>query len=166
MNRRVWIISLSLVALIAVLASLTWCCMDLMMKRHMSQAHLSQSATWDQKLNLTAEQRAKINPLEKTFMKDVDEIQAKITQFQMDNCRTMMSSGPLDRKVLAQNLSAITDLQRRKDERTVDHLMALREILNPDQQKILLTTIMRDICQGCRVSTGGKRDYCGMCNLK
>lgn len=166
MNRRVWIISLSLAALIAVLASLTWCCMDLMMKRNMSQARLSQSETWDQKLNLSAEQRAKINPLEKALMKDLDEIQAKIAQFQMDNCKAMMSSGPLDRKVLTQNLDAIDGLQRHKNERTVDHLMALREILNPDQQKMLLTTIMRDICQGCRVSTGGRRDYCGMCDIK
>lgn len=166
MNRRVWIVSLSVVVLIGVLASLTWCCMDIMMKRHMTQGAFLDSETWPRVLNLTADQRLKINPLEANFKKEIAGLQADLATKEIRLCRLMMTTGKPDAKAMQEALNEVSSLRKQKDEVTLNHLIALREVLNPDQQKKLYTTLMQDICIGCRQGAGEKTDYCGLCNIK
>jgi hypothetical protein len=38
--------------------------------------------------------------------------------------------------------------------------------LDEYQQKQLFTTLMSDLCKGCRAATGDKMDHCGMCDMR
>jgi Spy/CpxP family protein refolding chaperone len=168
MNRRNILIAALILAGVGLLAYGTWCCLDWMAKRHVHAAHgsLWASETWPKLLSLSQDQRAKIEPLENALKKDLDGLQVELAKDQIALCRAMMSQAKLDPAVMQKAAGRISGLQKKSEEKTMGHLLALREILNPDQQKKLFTTMMRDICQGCRTATGGKKDYCGMCPIR
>ena len=165
MNRRVWIV-LGLLVSVGVLASVTWCCMDFMMKRHMAKGALWDVQTWPKVLNLTAEQRSKITPLEIGLKKETDALQSELAKNEIAFCQLMMSSGKPDTQAMNETLNKVGDLRKRKDALMLNHLVALRGVLNPEQQEKLFSTLMQDICIGCRHGTGDKTDHCGLCNLK
>lgn len=167
MNRRL-LIAAVLLAGVGALTCGTWRCLNWMAMCHVQAAHgsLWASETWPKLLSLSDEQSSKIAPLEKALKKDTDRLQVELTQEQIALCRSMMSQDKRESAAIHKAMSRISDLQNQKQEKVLNHLMALREILSPDQQKKLFTTMMRDICQGCRAATGGKKDYCGMCPIR
>lgn len=168
MNRRNLLIAAVCLAGIGLLAYGTWCCLDWMAKRHVHAAHgsLWVSETWPELLGLSPDQRSKISSLENSLTQNVNGLQIELAHNQIALCRAMMSEAKLDPVDMRKAVRRISDLQTKREEGTLSHLLALREILSPDQQKKLFTTMMRDICQGCRTATGGKMDYCGMCPIR
>jgi Spy/CpxP family protein refolding chaperone len=166
MNRKTWLaLAAAAVVLVGFLAFGTWRCMGWMVDQRMAQGNLWSSATWSKLLNLTKEQRAKIRPMEKDLKTDMGRLQNELAQKQIALCQLMMSPGQPDRKALDQTLDEVSALQKQKEEKTLDHLMSLREVLTPEQQKTLFSTMMMDICQGCRQATGTQKDHCGHCKL-
>ncbi|MBI4669548.1 MAG: hypothetical protein HY747_10285, partial [Elusimicrobia bacterium] len=87
-----------------------------------------------------------------------------ITYHQITLCRLMMGEDEPDRKTLASVAGKINELRGRREEKTLDHLLAMRQVLNPRQQRKLLAALMKDFCCGCRMA-GGKKCLCGMCGL-
>lgn len=168
MNRRNVLIAALILAGVGLLAYGTWCCLDWMAKRHVHAAHgsLWASETWPKLLSLSPDQRSQIAPMEKALEENSNRLQIELAQNQIALCRMMMSQAKPDPAAMRKVASRISDLRKQREEKTLTHLLALREILNPDQQKKLFTTMMRDICQGCRTATGGKKDYCGMCPIR
>ena len=151
---------------IGVVASGTWCCLGWMMKRQMGQSSLLKSESWPTMLALTHQQRSQIEPMEKKLRNDLAPLDIEVAEKQMSVCRLMMSSGQVDRGAIHRALERISDLQRQKDEEIIDHLAAVRTLLNHDQREKLFTTLMTDLCRGCRAATGSKTDYCGMCKMR
>lgn len=166
MNRKIGSILVpTVLAFVALLAFGTWHCMGWIMDRRMAQGVLRDSETWPKILNLTNDQRAKIEPLEKSMRSDMNRLEDDLAQKQIALCGMMMSSDQPDTKTMNQLLNDISALRNRKERGMVSHLTALRQVLSPAQQKVLFTTMMQDICQGCRRSTGGHKDHCGLCKM-
>lgn len=168
MSRRNALIAALIVAGIGVLAYGTWCCLNWMAIRHVHADHgsLWASQTWPKVLSLDQDQRSKIAPMERALKKDTDRLQVELAKEQIALCRAMMSETNGDQTSMRKMMGRISQLQRDKDEKIMNHLAALRTILTPEQQRKLFTTMMRDICQGCRAATGGKKDFCGMCPIR
>ena len=153
---------------VGLLAFGTWRCMGWMVDCRMrtAQGTLWSSETWPKLLNLSAEQRSKVQPLEKDLAGDMNRLQNDLTQKQIALCRAMMSPARPDAKAMARTVDEISTLQKQEQQKMLAHLLSLRQVLTPDQQKVLFTTMMQDICQGCRRTTGAKQDYCGLCKMK
>jgi Spy/CpxP family protein refolding chaperone len=165
MKRRLWpVVALGLLS-VGVVALGTWRCMGWMVECKMTQGSLWASATWPRMLNLTNEQQSRIQPLEKTFKADANRLQIELTQKQIALCHVLMASGAADPRAARQLVNEINGLQKQRDLAMVDHLLGLKTILNPSQQQKLMTTMMQDVCQGCRSSTGSDKDYCGLCKM-
>jgi len=147
---------------VGLLAYGTWCCLDWMVRREIVRASLWASETWPDILSLSSEQRSKIMPLEKAFRNSMGPLQAELAQSEMALCRLLMALKP-ERKAMSRALGRVTELQRLREERVLDHLLALRRVLSPEQQRRLFTTLMKDLCRGCRAATGSKKDFCGFC---
>jgi len=150
---------------IGLLAVGTWHCLGWMMDKHMVQGQLFDSQRWPTMLNLNAEQRAKLQPLEQKLKTDLMPLETELAMNQMALCRLTMSTESIDRKTISQTLDQIGLIEKRKEERVVDHLVVLRTILTADQQQKLFTTLMTDICRGCRTNTKDKKDHCGLCKM-
>jgi Spy/CpxP family protein refolding chaperone len=166
MKRTLWpILTLALLS-VGLVALGTWRCMGWMVECKMTQGSLWSSATWPRILHLTNDQQSQIQPLEKSFKGDSNRLQIKLTQKQIALCRVLMDSGAADPLVARKLVNEINGLQKQRDLAMVDHLLALKTVLNPAQQQTLMTTMMQDVCQGCRSSTGSNKDYCGLCKMR
>jgi Spy/CpxP family protein refolding chaperone len=166
MKRRVLLTLFSAVILIGLLIAGTWYCLGWMTRKQMAQGDLFNSATWQATLNLTTEQEIRIKPLEQELKKDLAPLDIDVMKNQMELCRLMMTPGHLDRNAISRLSGRIGDLQRKREERVIDHLVVLRTVLDERQQKQLFTTLMNDLCKGCRTATGNQMDHCGMCDMR
>ena len=168
MNRKtIWIaLLLAGLASTAALAYGTWCCLDWMAQRHAAQSGVASSPDWAATLALSAAQRGRIEPLQKKLDSDVSRVQVELAENRIALCRLMMTPGKADGRAVERTLAKISSLETRKEEMTSRHLLALRQMLTPDQQKRLFTALMKDICQGCRAATGNGKDLCGMCGMR
>ena len=168
MSRKFLPIAGGLLLVVGVLAFGTWRCMGWMVDCRMRTAQGTRwsSETWPRLLNLSEEQRSKIQPMEKALAGDMSRLQNELTQKQIALCRSMMSPAQPDAKAMARTVEEISTLKMRKEQKMLDHLLALRRVLTSDQQKVLFTTMMQDICRGCRRTTGAKQDYCGFCKKR
>jgi Spy/CpxP family protein refolding chaperone len=168
MNRKTRLTLAAVAALfVGLLAFGTWRCMGWMVDSRMTQGQgsLWASGTWPKLLNLTDAQRSQIQPLEKSLRADMNRLKDELAQKQIALCDLMMSPGEPDLKTLDKTAADIASLQMEKEKKTLAHLMSLRRVLTTEQQKTLFTTMMMDICQGCRAATGGRKDHCGHCKL-
>lgn len=165
MKRRVLLTLFSVIIFIGLLIAGTWHCLGWMTRKQIVQGDLFNSATWLTTLNLTTEQESRIKPLEQQLKKDLAPIDIDVMKNQMELCRLMMTPGTLDRNMISQLSARMGDLQRKREERVIDHLVVLRSVLDESQQKQLFTTLMSDLCKGCRATTGNKMDHCGMCDM-
>lgn len=166
MNRRVLLTLLSVIIFIGVLIAGTWHCLGWMTQKQMAQGDLFNSSTWLTALKLTPEQEIRIKPLEQQLKQDLGPLDMDVMKSQMELCRLMMTPGTLDRNVISQLSARIGDLHRKREERVIDHLVVLRAVLDEGQQKQLFTTLMSDLCKGCRAATGDNMDHCGMCEMR
>ncbi|MBI4369074.1 MAG: periplasmic heavy metal sensor [Elusimicrobia bacterium] len=166
MNRRRFIIAFIFLAGTGLVAYGTWCCLDWMVKRRMNEKSLWASETWSQFLDLSPQQRSNVQLMEAKLQGDLATLQTELTQNQIALCRLMMTPKALDKGTLNKILGKTNALRNQKEDKMLNHFIALRETLNPGQQKRLFTALMRDVCQGCRISTGSKKDYCGLCEIR
>lgn len=164
MRRKNTIFVLTAVIAVGVVSLGTW-----KFLAHVSACRVeSQSASIDQwpiLLKLDPNQKEKIEPMMKQFKEETDEIQARMAVNHISLCQLMMTPDASDKNKVAALLKEAAILRQEKDTKMVDHLFSLRGLLNPEQQKILFTTMMKDICAQCRIETGGKTDYCRMCKI-
>jgi Spy/CpxP family protein refolding chaperone len=86
-------------------------------------------------LNLTEKQRDQIEKLRLEHQKAATEMHAKIRIARLE-LRELFLADKLDRGAIEKKTDAITDLQRKAKTQLLDHLFAVYDILNPEQQKI------------------------------
>ena len=86
-------------------------------------------------LNLSEQQRAQMEKLRTPFLKAQEQLQSNTGLNRLD-LRDLLNAEKLDRSAIEKNMKATTDLQYQLKVHSLDHMLAVREILTPEQQKI------------------------------
>lgn len=123
------------------------------------------SHPWAHQIGLNKDQEAKLEPMEATLQKDLDGIQLKLARERLVLC-SLMHKGSKDSQELDQYINRVGALEAEQQRRVVRHLLAMRDILTPEQKDKFFTAIMEGICQGCRASLKMDKDMCGMCPIQ
>jgi len=87
-----------------------------------------------EKLDLTDQQRADLAKARFAFQKQQIELQAKIRIARLEMREQMLADKP-DRTALEKGIKAVSDLQYKAKLNRLDHMLAMRGILTPEQQK-------------------------------
>src|SRR5712691_2488849 len=128
MKRSYWPPFALAIITVGLVAFGTWHCLGWMVQRQMTQGSLWSSETWPRMLHVTDAQGASLQPLERTFQMENSRLQVDLTMKQIALCHLMMSQAPVDRSAAVQLVHQINDLQKQRDLRMLDHLLALRQI--------------------------------------
>jgi Spy/CpxP family protein refolding chaperone len=87
-----------------------------------------------EKLDLTDQQRTDLAKARLEFQKQQIELQAKIRIAQLEMREQMLADKP-DRSVLEKGLKTESDLEYKAKLNRLDHMLAMRSVLTPEQQK-------------------------------
>lgn len=164
MNRKTVFYSLGAVFAVGVVAFGTWCALYRVAS---CQAAVSTKTVaidqWPDLLKLDSKQRREIEPMLGDLKKEMNQIEAELATGHISLCQLMMMPETTDQKSAESLMNQMAELRKRKDQKMVEHLFAIRGLLNSDQQKTLFMTMMQDICVQCRAATGDHKDRCGFC---
>jgi len=120
------------------------------------------TATLIRKMNLSAEQKKELIPMEASLKKDIDGIQVKLAQERMALCE-LLSKDTSDPQELDAYVNRVSAMEAQQQRRVVEHLLAMRGLLTPAQKKELFSSLMQAICKGCRSTGSHHKCICGMC---
>lgn len=95
-----------------------------------------------QELSLTAEQVAKFQNFRRAFHAGLDSLSAQQNDLRQDLIRELAAPTP-DRNRLSEINERINRLQIKAQERVIDHLLDVKTILGPEQQKKFLSIILQ-----------------------
>lgn len=164
METKKWWAIIGIFATVLGLAILT----SFLCLKHFSQSRMSSGTvaaqTWAKKVNLSTEQKKKLEPLEASLNRDVAALQVRLASERMALC-SLMRQEPADKSELDKYINSVSALEAEQQRRVVQHLLAVRDILTPQQKDQFFTAIMQDICQGCRAMTGSQIDMCAQCPI-
>lgn len=166
MKKRILFYSMGAVVLTGLIAFGTWHCLKYAVVCQMGNVNSTKIENWPDLLKLDASQRQKAAPMLAQFKSDMNQLQMQLADSQISFCKLMMQSSSTEQKDAKNVIDQLNQLRKQKDEMTFGHLMAMKKILTPEQEKILYTTIMQDICVECRAATGMNKEHCGMCDMK
>lgn len=124
-------------------------------------AHISQVLAHG--LVFTPEQKKKLKPLESELSKKLERIQLKLAEKRISMCRLLKQEGT--KADLRRYVNEVSKIETRQHELIIDHLIAMRGILTPEQKEKFFAAIMSDICHACRGITGRSKCMCGKCAL-
>lgn len=150
---------------VGVVASGTWFCLNTMVHRTLTSCGAAKKVDWPQLLNLTKDQEGQVQPSIQKFEKENGRTQTELAKKHISLCQLIMGPARPDLEKVKKLINEISQLRREKDQKMADHLLALRAQLKPDQQRILLRTLMQDICSECQTMTGTKLDCWGPCKI-
>ncbi len=117
---------------------------------------------WAHAIGLSSEQEKTIEPLEKTLKKDLGSVQVELADERMELCR-LMHSEPVNRVKLEQQLSTICDLEKKQQMRVVEHLLAMKAVMTPQQKDRFFEQMMRKLCPHCQGQGGKDHESCRWC---
>lgn len=164
--RRLAIYGVVLLFVFGTAIATTYLCLEhFVYSRRMLPAGVTASHAWAHQIGMTKDQEKKLEPMEAALQKDLDSIQLKLAQERMALC-SLMHKGSQDSKELDGYINRVGTLEAEQQRRVVRHLLAMRDILTPEQKDKFFTAIMQGICQGCRTSLKMNKDMCGMCPTK
>ena len=143
------------------LATTYLCAKHFMASRHSAPVGLEMAHQWAHSIGLTKDQEKKLEPMEASLKKDIDEIQVKLAQERIALC-SLMHNSTGDSKELDAYIHRIGVLEAEQQRRVVQHLMGMRDILTPAQRDQFFAAIMQQICVGCRTAVPGHKCVCGM----
>ncbi len=116
-------------------------------------------------LVFTPEQKKKLKPLESELSKKLERIQLKLAEKRISMCRLLKQEGT-KAKDLRRHVNEVSKIEARQHELIIGHLIAMRDILTPEQKDKFFAAIMSDICHACRGITGHSKCMCGKCALE
>jgi len=125
---------------------------------------LSSAHAWAHEVGLTKEQEKKLEPYENTLNKDVQALQVKLAEERIALCR-LIKEEPAESKKVADYTERVSALEAEQQKLVINHLIVMRDILNPDQREKLFSSLMHEICMGCRQMVPGQKCICGMCDM-
>lgn len=166
MNKRRWMFLVTFVVIFALGAGSSFlfirkCAMNATAPKNDADALHS----WAHAIGLTREQETKIEPMEKTLKKDLASIQSQLGEERMDLCR-LMHADPVSREKLDQRLETICELEKKQQKRVVDHLLAMKTVMTPEQNDRFFQQMMNKLCPHCRGQGGKDHESCQWCRTK
>jgi Spy/CpxP family protein refolding chaperone len=114
-----------------------------------------------QSLNLSESQKREMDSLRLDLQKKMKPIQLKARQARIELMELVKDPSP-DKNAIMSKQAEITQLQSDIQKLVVDNLLQMKNILSPDQQKVLFDTMCTGFCGG-----HGLKDYTpkgGKCN--
>lgn len=168
MNKRTFLISAFAFVVIAGLsAAVTYRCFKAMRSGSMASAATDHSIGTKASqvlagMDLSNEQQMKIKQLGGEFNKNFTDIQTQLATERISLCTLMMSTAAANAGVQPY-IGRISRLETDQHRLVVEHLLSLKDVLNPEQNKKFFGAMMEDICQGCQEMCGISKDFCGMC---
>jgi Spy/CpxP family protein refolding chaperone len=137
--------------------------------RHAAQSYgptgLYAAHNWAHEIGLSKDQEKRLDPLEQSLKKDLSAVQIKLAEDRMTLC-SLMRQEPADPKEVDSYVNRVAQLEAVQQRRVVLHLLAMRDILTPQQKDKFFAAIMREICECCRAAVPGQKCLCGMHNMK
>ena len=88
-----------------------------------------------QKLNLTEAQQTQVNKLRVDFQKKQIQSQAKIRLARLDLSQLLQADKP-DRGAIEKGIRDVSSIETEAKLARLDHMLAVRALLTPEQQKI------------------------------
>jgi len=120
---------------------------------------------WAHQTGLTREQEKKIEPYEASLKKDLQSIQVKLAEERIALTRLIQEEAA-DSKKVTEYAQRVSVLEAEQQKLVINHLIVMRDLLNPEQREKLFSSIMHEICEGCRQMVAGQKCICGMCDMK
>jgi Spy/CpxP family protein refolding chaperone len=102
------------------------------------------------KLHLSEEQRAKFEAMGKDFRERMDVLR-KQTHTDREELTQLLLKSEVDREKIEKKIDAISMAQKEVQLEVIDHLLKLKKILTPEQQREFFSMIIK------RMSPGGRR---------
>ncbi len=96
-----------------------------------------------------AEQEKKLEPLEKTLRLSRSLIQAQVAVERMALCR-LIRADSLDQKAIDHSVQNLGRLYTEQEKLVIDHLVAMRRLMRPDQKEKFFDNLVRGICETSR----------------
>ena len=118
---------------------------------------------WAQVLNLNKEQQEKLAALESHIGPERSTTKTQLSQVRLLLCDLLMKS-ELKKEDIEKYTEELARIQAGEEKRTVLHLLEIKKLLKPEQDRIFFKTIMQDICENCRSHTDTHDCQCGFCN--
>lgn len=118
---------------------------------------------WAHKLSLTRSQKKKLEPLEAKLSLNLESMQIESAGKRIALCR-LLKNESIQEKDIDRYAKQIAEVEEEKKKFIIGHLIAIRDILTPEQKNKFFDAIMRDICSTCR-TTKHPECLCGQCDL-
>lgn len=165
MNRnRVVLLTVGGLFVVGVALATTYLCLEHFIRsRRDVSAGIIDTGSLIQKINLSKEQKEKLDPMEASLKKDIEKVQVELAQERMALCE-LLGKDESDPKKLDDYVNRVAALEGQQQRLVVQHLMAMRSVLNPEQKKTLFSSLMQAICKGCRATVPHQKCICGMCD--
>jgi Spy/CpxP family protein refolding chaperone len=167
MNKKfILIIGAGFLIVLGFAASTTYMCL-----KHFSNCQtvapsmaISSAHEWAHKIGLTEDQEQKLAPYEASLKKDMQSIQVKLAEERIALCR-LIQQEPANSKKVTEYTERVSALEAKQQQLVINHLIVMRDILTPDQRQKLFSSLMHEICVGCRQMVPGQKCMCGMCKM-
>ncbi|MDD5686636.1 MAG: hypothetical protein PHE88_02240 [Elusimicrobia bacterium] len=124
--------------------------------------HATEIQSLTKKLNLSQEQLKEFNLLEMQYNADIkllcNELQGEREQLNI----LIQTSKDLNNKTILNCLNRINVNQSKQQRVTVQYMLNIKKILDPDQQKIFFSVVSEELCSKCK-RMGDEKCFCGKC---
>lgn len=166
MNKRRWIFLLSFVAIFALGATSSFLFVKTCAVKSMaSKDDLTSFHAWAHTIGLTTDQESQIEPLEQSLKRDVSSIQTRLAEERMTLCR-FMHEQPMNRSRIDRQLESVCELEKAQQKRVIDHLLAMKAVMTPEQNDRFYQQMMSQMCPHCRGQGGKDHKNCEWCQGK
>jgi len=119
------------------------------------------------RLNLTAEQEARMNAAREELFRQVAEIRQRLTA-ERETLADLLAATAPDRNTIDLHLDRITQLQRQLQQHVIDHVFEEKEVLSREQRETFNEVIHQRVCPcggrgpeslpgDCEISGRGRR---------
>ncbi|OVE76958.1 hypothetical protein BVX98_03905 [bacterium F11] len=118
------------------------------------------------RLNLTEDQKYQLNPHETALKKGLDDLQLQLAEKRISVC-TLLNVSSSDKEKIMASVDEIGALQTQQQKLVVQHLLAMRDTLTPEQSEEFFGAMMTDICLKCRkhLCLTDEKCMCGKCSI-
>lgn len=113
-------------------------------------------------LNLTKEQKEKIDLINKNFERGLVNLRKQITTERIKLAH-LLAGEKTNQKEITRSIEKISSLLKEQQEKTVSHTLKIKEILTPEQKKRFISSLTKYFCEGCRGEIGSEECICGKC---
>ncbi|MBD3271077.1 MAG: periplasmic heavy metal sensor [Elusimicrobia bacterium] len=165
-NMNLWKLVILITGVVVIATSITWV---MLLKTTypgcFCNVHPEISKELIKRLDLSDEQKEQIKKIEKNSDAAFKSLTTQHAQVRLLLCDLLKKSS-IETADIEKYANEIGRLTVEEERLTIDQMIQIRNILNPDQTKEFFNAIMTDICTGCCRMTGTHECQCGLCERK